>query len=645
MTAIDAGSDNLRQEDVKSPAQRTLRRLDLSEHDLEASIPARFEYVSRECADKLAVKSSRHAWTYSELNQIANRVAHALLAAIGPDSAPVALLMEHDTPAIASLLGILKAGKFYAFLDPSFPLPHNQGILADLKASLLLCDRANLPAAMEMTKSGCPLMVYDAIDDAYSLENPRLSVTPQMPFAIFYTSGSTGQPKGVQWSQHLSLRRVLADTADMAISQDDRQSLLTSLTFAGSSSDTNRALLNGASLHLYDVRKFGTAYLARWLQQEEITYLRPPIALFRHFVAALDKEDVFPSVRAISLGGAALYREDIENAKAHFLTSCQIIHRYSTSETGQVARLIIRPDTKLDSAIVPVGHPISGKQVLILDENRRELHAEVGEIAVRSRDLAAGYWGQSEQSPTRFIPDPADPHSVVYLTGDLGRVRHDGCLEFIGRRDFLVKIRGFRIELAALEAALRKLDTVRDAVVISEPDPAGEPSLVAYLVPVSKGVYDPNVLRRELATSLPEYMLPTTFVFVDALPLTRSGKVDRKSLSRVKRESPAFEREWRAPRTSTEARLLTIWSGVLRLDRISVTDNFFELGGHSLLAARVIASINETFHVSLMLRTLYEAPTLAELAVLIEESDSVTVTKAPACEALVVQEMRRMLGL
>jgi amino acid adenylation domain-containing protein len=618
-----------------------------SEQDLCTSVPARFEKIVRRYPEKLAVKSSRHAWSYDELNRGANRLAHAILDASGPDCAPVALLFEHDAPAIAAMIGVLKAGKFHVCLEPSFPLPRNEAILADLQAPLLLCDRANLPAALGLAKSCCRLLVYDAIGDAYSPENPGLSITAQMPLAVFYTSGSTGQPKGVQWNQDLFLHRILVDTEDSAISPQDCHALFTSLTFPGSTGDINLALLNGASLHLYDLRKFGTAYLAQWLRQEQISCLRMSTALFRHFLASLDEKDAFPSVRMIGLRDA-LFRKDIETARAHFPASCRIIYRYAITEAGLVTRLIIGTDTPLATPVVPVGYPTPGKQVLILDENRRELSAnEIGEIAIRSSYLAAGYWRRPEQTRLRFIPDPADARSVVYLTGDLGRVRADGCLEFLGRRDFRVKIRGFQIEPAAVEAALCALDTVKDAAVMPQPDPNDETSLVAYIVPAVQPAPDAGALRRMLATELPEYMLPSAFVFLEALPLTRGGKVDRQALPRPGANHRQSTRQRQAPRNPTEVALAMIWSDVLKLDHIDVDDNFFELGGHSLLAARVIARVNEKFQVGLLLRSLYDAPTVAALAALIENGSrhGAADPSASRNEEPTLQEAIRLLGL
>lgn len=621
----------------------------LSEQDFCTSIPGRFEKIVHRYPERLAVKSSRFAWSYDELNRSANRLAHAILNASGPECAPIALLFEHDAPAIAAIIAVLKAGKFYASLEPSFPLPRNEGVLADLRAPLLLCDQANLPAALKLAKGKCRLLIYDAIDQTCSSENPRVSVTAPMPFAIFYTSGSTGQSKGVLWNQDVPLHRFFVDAQEVSISPHDRQTLLTSLSFPASCADMNRALLNGASLHLYDVRKFGSAYLADWLRQEEITFLRPPIALFRHFLSSLEVKDAFPSVRAIALSGEALFREDIVSARAHFPMSCRIIYAYMVAEVGSlITRLVIGAETQLDSPVVPVGYPVDGREVLILDEDRRPLTAnEAGEIAIRGRYMAAGYWGQPEQSRLRFIRDPADPERVLYLTGDLGRMRPDGCLELLGRRDSRVKIRGFSVELRGLEAALRELDEVKNAVVMPLPDVTGETGLVAYVVPAVPAAVDAGALRRLLAAKLPEYMLPSVFVFLGALPLTRNGKVDRRALPYPRANQRQSARQSQAPRSPTEIALAMIWSDVLKLDHIDVDDNFFELGGHSLLAARVIARVNEEFKVSLLLRGLYDAPTLAKLAALIESESrhGMAGPSASGNEEPTLREAIRLLGL
>ena len=613
--------------------------------DLATSVATRFEKVAAACPQRLAVRSSRHTWTYSELNQIADGIARALLQDLGPRSEPIALLFEHDAPAIAAILGVLKAGKFYVALDATFPAARHQAVLADLQAPVLLCDRNNLALARNLLTGRCKLLVYESIDFDSAFETGPVGLSSQTPFAVFYTSGSTGEPKGVQFKHNLPLHRVLVDILDAGISPQDRHTLLTSLAFAASAADFCLPLLNGASVHLYDVRKLGTASFADWLRGEEISIVRSPIALFRHFIASLRPEEHFPVVRAIGLSGAALFRDDVKRARPHFDSACRVLHRYTVSEVGLAARLIMTADTPLDSTVIPAGYAVPGKDVIILDEDGREVAAnEAGEIAIRSRYLPAGYWRQPQQTLERFVPSTEEPGMVTCLTGDRGRLRSDGCLEFLGRTDFRVKVRGFRVELSAIEAALRDLHDVEDAAVVAQPDPSGETSLVAYVVANAKSAASAAAVRKQLSSVLPEFSLPARFVFLSRLPLTRNGKVDRKALTSAEAVCDAPRQEG-LPMTATELAIVQIWADVLKRDRIARHDSFFDLGGHSLSAAKAIAQINEKLRVRLLPQTLYDTPTLAALAATIErETRALTEAHAQSRQDETVQDVIRRLG-
>jgi amino acid adenylation domain-containing protein len=611
--------------------------------DLRGTIPDRFRRTVATCASDLAVKSRSHAWTYRQLDRAANCVAHAVMSASGTGPAPVALLFEHDAPVVAAMFGVLKAGKFYAALDRSFPLQRNKAILDDLAAPVLLCDRANLQTASILAADTCRLLVYEDLDDAFADDDVLADLSADSLFGVFYTSGSTGEPKGLPWPHKLPLHRVLIDIADAGIARSDRQTLLTSFGFAAAASDMYLPLLNGASLHLYDVRENGAAGLADWLRQEQITLIRSPIALFRQFVRALDERETFPSVRVIGLSGAAVFRDDIVRARPHFSASCRVIHRYTTSEGGMVARSLIDADTELDGPLVAAGYPAPGKHVVILDENRREVPREtVGEIAVSSRYLAHGYWREPEQTARRFIADTTDPGKMLCLTGDQGRMRADGCLELLGRADARVKIRGYRVELAAVEGALRELPGVGEAAVMAEPDASRELSVVAYMVPARGVVCDERALRRQLATTLPDYMLPSAFVLLHAMPLTRNGKIDRMRLASAQRLKP-LSRPSSASRNGIERVLLSIWGDVLERKEIGVDDNFFDLGGHSLDAATVIARIHQTLRVSLLPRTIYDAPTVRALAAVI--AARAMEGEAAGRNTQTIEDTRRQLGL
>jgi amino acid adenylation domain-containing protein len=609
------------------------------------SVPAWFERIAAARQGDSAIRSSCHAWTYGELNRYANKVAHALLASLGGNDAPVAVLFEHDAPAIAAILGVLKAGMCYVCLEASFPEARNREILADSLARLVLCDRANLGGAKRLAQDRLGLLVFENLADAFPRENPGISVKPEMPLGIFYTSGSTGLPKGVLWHHDICLHRVLVDRLTCPVSSLDRMTLLTPLIFPAASSDMYWALLNGASLHVYDIKKFGTAYLLAWLRQEGITCMRMPVALFRHFLDSLESGIALSGLRFLVLSGDALFKLDVDRARDHLPDDCVIVHRYSMSETGLVCQLKLGREIPVEGTTVPVGRPVAGKRVRILDANQKPVTSfeEPGEIAVSSRYLAVGYWTQTELTRARFLIDPDSPRNRLYLTGDIGRFRADGCLELLGRSDYRIKIRGYRVEVAAVEAALHRLNSVKDAAVVAWPDPSGEKALVAHVVPRATPAPDAKTLRRQLSETLPDFMLPAWIVHWPSLPLTPNGKIDRKLLSNPERVPHQPATSAPGPHTVTEERVAAIWSDLLHLEQLGREDNFFDLGGHSLLGARLIARINKVFQVSLPLIILYHAPTIAELAALIERGGDASQPDSTN-SSLDITEVLRMLG-
>ena len=283
-------------------------------------------------------------------------------------------------------------------------------------------------------------------------------------------------------------------------------------------------------------------------------------------------------------------------------------------------------DTKL-----PIGYPLKDKDVLVLDDHRRELgYGEVGELAVKSRYISLGYWRDPERTRSVFLPDPAGSGARIYLTGDLGLRRADGCLVHVGREDFQVKIRGFRIDVGEIEIALRAIEAVADAVVVGRYDAAGTQRLVAYFVSMTHPPVTITKLRQNLARTLPDYMIPSAFVCMDALPQTPNGKTDRLRLPPPPRNRPELDSPFVPPGTKTETELSTIWSEVLGIDRLGINDNFFELGGDSLLATRIVTRVMKKFTADLPIRTLFDTPTIAQQA----EQVLLTQTNAIGAENL-----------
>jgi acyl carrier protein len=334
-----------------------------------------------------------------------------------------------------------------------------------------------------------------------------------------------------------------------------------------------------------------------------------------------------------------LFRSDVERLWQHFPATCRLISRYSSTETGMVCRMVIHPDTVIQSAIVPVGYPLPDKEVSLLDEAGQPVGVgQVGEIVVRSRYLSIGYWRRPALTDQVFSTEP-DQDQRLYHTGDLGRMSADGCLEFIGRKDEQVKIRGYRVEPGAVVAALHCLPAIRAAAVNVEETQPGEKRLIAYLVSSSKPAPTISKMRSDLAALLPEYMIPAAFILLEQLPLTTNGKLDYKRLPKPNGERPTLATVYRAPRTTFEEILATLWSEILGVQPIGIDDNFLDLGGHSLAATRIITQILTQFRVDLPLRALFEAPTIADMAIVITQHQAARMDDRALEQLLTTLEM------
>jgi len=629
----------------------TGRFVEFKKEEIEQSIPDRFEQQVRKNGNRLAVKSQNHQFMYDELNKAANRVARTILNHSGEEPVPVALLFEQDTSLIAALLGALKSGNFYVPLDPAFPSSRTAFILKDSGVKLILTDRKNIPLAHELSQGICQVVNYNDIDPDISDVNLGLSISPDQYAWLLYTSGSTGQPKGVIQNHRNVLHFVMNYTNGIHICPDDRLSLLRHISIFGAVRDILGPLLNGATLLPFDVRNEGIAHLANWLIREGITISFFGSPLFRYFLDNLTGEKEFTALRLIRLGSDSVRKKDVENFKKHFPPHCLLVNGLSSTETGTVRRYFMDKDTECLTSTVPVGYAVEDAEVLLLDEHGDEVEAgQVGEIAVRSRYLALGYWKRPDLTEAAFMEDPEDGTRRIYRMGDVGRMSPDGQLEHLGRKDFQVKIRGYRIEVTEIEMALLNHDAVREAIVVAREDHAGEQRLLAYLVPT--GCFIPTVreLRSFLNERLPDYMIPSAIVILDTLPLTPNGKVDRRALPTPGGERPELETPFVAPRTPVEKALAQIWADVLSLDQVGIHDNFFELGGHSLLATQVISRVINAFNVKLPIKSLFESPTVADMAVVITENivkkagDKELARMLTELESIYDEEVRKRLA-
>jgi len=333
------------------------------------------------------------------------------------------------------------------------------------------------------------------------------------------------------------------------------------------------ALLNGAALFPYDLAVKGFTPLAEWMRTNRITIFHTVATTFRCFLDTVAADATFPALRILRLGGEPINSEDVKRFQRHFSPHCVLVHAIGPTETFDIRRHFISQEWRSSDSKVPVGYAVPDKEVLLLDETGREVGTDqIGEIAVRSKYLALGYWRRPDLTAAAFIPDHRGGNQRLYLTGDLGVMRPDGCLIHMGRKDFQVKIRGYRIEVTEIEVALVGLDSIKAAVVHVQADDAGAQRVVAYVVPAAGRAPTVSELRRALAQTLPDYMVPSAFVFLDTLPLLPSGKVDRRSLPEPNQARPALNAPYVAPRTPTESDLARIWAEVLELEQVGVHD-------------------------------------------------------------------------
>jgi len=616
--------------------------VEFRKEEIEQSIPSRFEQMVRRYPDRIAVKTKHDQLTYCELNKAANRVARAIIAQRGGEKEPVALLLEQGSSLVAGILGVLKAAKLYVSLDASHPCVRNRYIFEDSQAGLIVTDSKGLPLAAEIGGNECELLNLDELDLRFGDENPGLPLSPHTLAYIQYTSGSTGQPKGVLQNHRNVLHSVMTYTNGLHISADDRFSPVRNWFIA---------LLNGAAACLFDVKKIGLAALAHWLIQEEITMFFSIPSVFRHFIESLTVPEKFPTLRLIHLEGEAVTKRDVDLCKQHFSPDCILVNRLAATETGSIRWYFVDNGTQIEATAVPAGYAVEDKEVLLLDEAGQEIgFNQVGQIAVKSGFLALGYWRKPDLTRAAFLPDTAGGNARIYLTGDLGRMQPDGCLEYLGRKDSQVKIRGNRVELAEIEMALLGLPAIKEAVVVSSRDRFGEERPVAYIVAVRGFEPVTGELRSFLRERLPEYMIPSVFMFLEALPLLPNGKVDRRALPSSDSVRPELEKAFIAPCSPVEGELARIWSEVLRLERVGVNDNFFDLGGHSLLATRVICQVREVFHVEIPLRVLFQNPTVTGVAIEIAKAQAKTVAPEDMAgllsdlESLSDEEAKRLLN-
>lgn len=572
---------------------------------VEQSLPARFRHVVAAHRDCLAVVDGADRVTYGELDDLSGRIAAALVARLGAGWEPVALALPQGLASITATLAVLRAGKAYVPLEASAPPGRLAEIVAFVGARVVVVDGEAVPALAGLDASGPDLLVLDELTTSAGAP-PAIDLAPEAIAAVYLTSGSTGSPKGVIDTHRTVVHNVLRHTDALRIAPADRLSLVQPPAFSGAASSTFGALLNGAALFPFRLRGDNLRDLAAMLRTERLSVYHSVPSIFRSMVGV--DGGAFPDVRVVRLEGDRASWGDVELHRRHFAPGSVLANGLGTTETGLCRQLRLTTTTALEEGALPVGYPVADVTVAVVGEDGRPLPTgTAGEIVVRGRHLSPGYWRRPDLTDAAFRVDEDDPSCRAYRTGDLGRLRPDGCLEYLGRRDGGLKVLGQATEPAEVEAELLRIDGVREAAVTAYPGRRGEGRLAAHLVVApGAGATDPEAVRAALAARLPAHMVPSLIRIVDALPLSDSGKIDRLALAAPSRGG--------APRDDDEVRLVRLWEQVLERGGIGVDDDFFEVGGDSLAAAELLAALESQVGGELPPSLLVWAPTIALLA-------------------------------
>jgi amino acid adenylation domain-containing protein len=591
-----------------------------TDYPRKAAIHALFAAQAAASPEALAVLAQEGRLTYRQLDRRANHLAHRLRqAGVGPESL-VGIAAERSLAGIVGLLAILKAGGAYLPLDPAYPAERLAFMIGDAGASVILA-QSDLVAALP---TGGATVVTLADEEEERDDPPAVWTDPESLAYVTYTSGSTGRPKGVA-VPHRAVVRLVRGTGYARFDAAEVFLQFAPVAFDASTFEIWGALLNGSRLAVHPPGTPSVAELGRFLAESGCTTAWLTAGLFHEVMDSAP--DSLRGLKQLLAGGDALSLPHVRRALTEL--GCTVINGYGPTEgtTFTCCNPLNAFDLDRLTASVPIGRPIANTRVYILDPHGNPAPAGVaGELHIGGDGLARGYLKRPELTALRFVPSPFGEASGVagerlYATGDLVRwiaAQPAGEIEFLRRIDHQVKVRGFRIELGEVEAALTGHPAIAQAVVTARQDAPGDKRLVAYLVAREEPAPTVSELRGFLAERLPEYMVPSLFVPLPGLPLTANGKVDRRALPAPGGERPELDAEFVAPRTPVERQLAEIWCAVLGVERVGVHDDFFELGGQSLLATQIVSRLREVCGVEIPLRSLFQQPTLAGLALAVE---------------------------
>jgi amino acid adenylation domain-containing protein len=577
-----------------------------------------FEDQARRTPSNIAVVHGKQQLTYRELNEKANQLARYLQRkGVGPGEY-VAICLTHSPQVLVAIFGILKAGGAYLPIDPAHPTNSIAVILADARPCLLLSETQLSGKLAQLETPRIFLDEEAAVIAQEQTGDLSCSVTGDDLAYMIFTSGSTGVPKGVM-IRHKSLVNCICWSSELFLrNRPCSFPLFTSLAFDLTLTALYPPLISGSCLHIYQQQERVTA-LAEILEDDRVEALKLTPS---HLSLIKDRDNSGSRVRVLIIGGEVLETALARRIHESFGGHVEIFNEYGPTETTIACTGYKYDPDKDKREFVPIGSPATNTQIYVLDQNLRPVAENIpGELCISGDGLAAGYLNKDDLTRTKFVDHPFIPGRKLYRSGDRARWLGQGVLEYIGRNDDQVKFHGHRVELNHIRSTLNRHPQVSDSVVVVVKDRQGNDVMLAYYVSLQP--LESSELRRFLSEYIIEETLPNFFVHQPNLPLTGNGKVNRKALPTLEQVKENMRREFVAPRTETERQLAKAWMQVLGLERVGIHETFFDLGGNSLLATQLMSRIRAGLHVEVSLRSLFTAPTIAGLAKIVEEQNSV----------------------
>lgn len=612
-----------KQQAIRNAIRRPVETaLPYGDEELETSIVDRFERMVQAMPGNEVVRSTSASLTYSELNHQANRIAHAILKQTAGEVRPIGLMFEHGVEMISALVGVLKSGCFYVPLDPTYPENRLKAMAVDSGLEIVVTDDANETTARALLGKEIHTISLGSIPADIPDSNPDIKITPDHYAYLLYTSGSTGTPKGVvenhrdvKWFSGAFLRYDWVSPSDVA-------SGFWSLSFSGFAASLYMCLLGGSTLLVIDPKSVGAVRMVELIRSNKISYLSMGPPLFRKLFEVDPERDGMPDIRIARFGGSGADPADIENF-FKWAPAVTLRHSFGASEIKHVCSYMITADSQPHGESIPIGYPVDGIEIVLQNESGEPVpDGEVGEIVIRSRFNCPGYWNRPDLTAERFYGDESGGPNRYYRTGDLGIRDSNGCLFHRGRKDFQVKVRGYRVEIPEVEEKLKAISSVKDAVVVGQADGEGDVALVSFIIPNGE-MPASSALRQELSISLPHYMMPSRFIKINQMPETPNGKLDRKAFPEVELKTEAAPQHVSGKTeatTDTEKRMCKIWEDALQKEQIGVDEDYFDIGGDSLMAAVIFDQVFRVFGSRIAINALFEAPTITELAAMIDQS-------------------------